>query len=197
MKRSKKVLAALLIAVIIVAIELVVFLQLSRGPTFRLGPSSATFEPAAPSYLDNSSILVVSASSVYGRYPFESTSLLPGSSAVIHGGDHCFIINVTIRNDYTLENLPPNQVVVTYPNGTTINDTASVYVFLTASIYDKQGKIVQATDVTPPYGPPSGGAYAYLQSRENATLAIYLSTSRQYIDHYDIILRYVGTIPLP
>ena len=199
-KLGKKALAALLVAIIVVAVGVVVFLQLTRKPIFHVGPSSAAVEPPASSYLDNSSVFLISATSQYGVYPFASAvSPISGSAPVIQKGDPCFIINATIRNDYTLENLPPNQVGTEYnANGTATNTPATnVYVFLTASIYDKQGKIIQATDVTPPYGYPSGGAFVNLQSGENATLTIYLATSRQDIDHFDIILRYIGTIPLP
>ena len=200
MTLSKKALAILLVIIIAVTVGTVIFLQLTEKSMVSIGPSAAIVEPAASSYLDNSSIFLISATSAYGTYPFTSAvSPKLGSTPVIREGDSCFIINATIRNDYTLENLPPNQEGTEYyANGTTVNiPSAGVYVFLTALIYDKQGRILQATDVTPPYGYPSGGAFVYLQSGENATLTIYLATSRQDINHFDIIVRYIGVIPLP
>ena len=104
---------------------------------------------------------------------------------------------MTIGNDYTLENLPPNQVTVYYSNGTAVPKSAHTYVFLTATVYDKQGNTIQATDVTPPYGLSNGGGYASLQSGQNATLTIYLATSRKDIDHFEIVLRYIGPSPPP
>ena len=199
MKLNKQALAIVIVIIIAITVGTVVFLQLTKTSMFNVGPSAAIVEPAPYSYLENSSIFLISATSAYGSYPFTSSSLEPGSTAVIQKGDPCFIINATIRNDYTLENLPPNQEGTTYyANGTTTNTpSAGVYVFLTASIYDKQDRIIQATDVTPPYGPPSGGAFVYLQSGENATLTMYLATSQQDIDHFDLIIRYIGTVPLP
>jgi hypothetical protein len=200
MKLSKKALAILLVVIVAVTVGTVVFLQLTMKSMVSVGPSAAIVEPAASSYLDNSSIFLVSATSAYGTYPFKSAvSPRPGSTSAIQEGDPCFIINATIRNDYTLENLPPNQMGTEYfANGTAANiPSVGAYVFLTASIYDKQGRIVQATDVTPPYGYPSGGAFVYLQSGENATLTIYLATSQHDINHFDIIIRYIGVIPLP
>jgi len=41
----------------------------------------------------------------------------------------------------------------------------------------------------------SGGAFVYLQSGENATLAIYLATSQQDIDQFDLILLNIGALP--
>jgi hypothetical protein len=199
-KLSRKAFAILLVIIIAVTVGTVVSYQLTKKSMIIVGPSLAVVEPASPSNLDNSSIFLISATSAYGTYPFVSAvSPKPGSTPIILKGDPCFIINATIKNDYTLENLPPNQAGTKYyANGTTTNTPSTgVYVFLTASIYDKQGRIIQATDVTPPYGYPSGGAFVYLQSGESATLTIYLAISQQDINHFDIILRYVGTIPLP
>ena len=200
MKLSVKALSILLVIIVAVSVATVISYQLTQKSKVNVGSSSAVVEPAAPSYLDNSSIFLTSATSAYGPYPFASAvSPKLGSTPVIQKGDPCFIINATVRNDYTLENLPPNQEGTTYyANGTATNTpSADVYVFLTASIYDKQGRIIQATDVTPPYGYPSGGAFVNLQSGANATLTIYLATSQQDIDHFDLIIRYVGVIPLP
>ena len=199
MKFSKKALTILLVIIIAVTVGTVVSYQLTKKSMIIVGRSLEVVEPAAPSNIGNSSIFLTSATSAYATYPFASAvSPKPGSTPVILKGGPCFIINATIRNDYTLENLPPNQAGTKYyANGTTTNaPSVGVYVFLTASIYDKQGRIIQATDVTPPYGFPSGGAFVYLPSGENATLTIYLATSHQDINHFDIILRYVGTIPL-
>jgi hypothetical protein len=196
----KKILAILLACIVAIAIGAVTYWELNEKAGAILVPSTAIVEPAIDSYIGNSSIYLILATSFYGPYPFASAvGPQPEASPVIKEGNPCFIINVTIRNDYTLENLPPNQVGTEYyANGTTTNEpSASVYVFLTARIYNKQGNVIQATDVTPPYGFNNGGAYASLQSGENATLSMYLATSQKDIDHFNIVLRYVGNIPLP
>lgn len=194
----KKILAILLACIVAIAIGAVAYLELNEKAVAIVVPSAAIVDPAANSYIGNSSIFLVSANSFYGPYPFASAvGPPPGSTPAIEEGNPCFIINVTIRNDYTSENLPPNQVPQYYANGTVAKPTAIVYVFLTAAIYDKQGNVIQATDVTPPYGFNNGGAYASLQSGQNATLTIYLATSHKDVDHFEIVLRYVGNIPPP
>jgi hypothetical protein len=116
---------------------------------------------------------------------------------VIKEGNPCFIINATIRNDYTIENLPPNQITMYFANGTAAPKSAHAYALLTAKIYDKQGNVIQATDVTPPYGLANGGAYASLDTGQNATLTMYFATSQKNVDHFEIVLRYVGSLPPP
>jgi hypothetical protein len=194
-KFTKKALAILLAIIIAVAIGVAVSIQLTGKP--RVKASEAYAEPVPPSYLDSSSILLLSTASSYGSYSFANAILYPGSTPIIEKGNSCFIVNATIQNDYSLRNLPPNQITLNYPNGTVSNESTSAYVFLTAAVYDKQGNVIQATDVTPPYGPPSGGAFVNLESGENATVTMYLATSRQDIDHFSIVLRYVGVVPLP
>jgi hypothetical protein len=198
MNIRRKALAILLTMIIAVTVGVVVFLQLTEKSTISITPASAVVEPPAPGYIGNSSIYLVSTSSFYGPYPFASAvGPPPGSTPVIKEGNPCFIINATIRNDYTLENLPPNQVTLYYSNGTAESKSAHVYAFLTAKIYDKQGNVIQATDVTPPYGFWNGGAYASLGSGQNETLTMYFATSQKNVDHFEIVLRYVGSLPPP
>jgi len=187
--------------IIAITVGVVVFLQLtekSTAGTSPVSPASADAQPSVPGYIGNSSIFVVSASSFYGQYPFASAvGPPPGSTPVIKEGNPCFIINATVRNDYTLENLPPNQVTLYYSNGTAEPKSAHVYAFLTARIYDKQGNVIQAIDVTPPYGFWNGGAYATLASGQNATLTMYFAASQKNVGHFEIILKYVGSLPPP
>jgi hypothetical protein len=60
----------------------------------------------------------------------------------VQKGDPCFIINVTIRNNYSAENPLPDHNLFNMSN-----PDANVY--LTAQIFNSQGQI-KATDVTPP-----------------------------------------------
>ena len=80
-KFSKKIIAILLAIGLATTIGLIIFFQLPQE-------SNAKVEPAAPSYIANSKILLLSANSSYGYIcgnPFSP----------------CFIVRVTIRNDYT------------------------------------------------------------------------------------------------
>jgi len=193
-----KALAILLTAIIVVAVGATVYVLRTEKPKIEIVPSSAVVEPAGPSYIDNSSMYLVSAASYYGPYPFASAiGPQSGATPVIEKGNPCFIVNLTVRNDYAVNNLPPNEVPQYYANGSVAEPTGSVYVFLTVKLYDKQGNIVPAIDVTPPYGLPNGGAYASIQSGQNATITIYMATSQKDIEHFGVVLRYVGNIPPP
>ena len=150
-------------------------------------------EPVAPQYLPyngtESSIFLVSATPSLGPYPGPSVKQM-GNTPGIKKGDPCFIINVTVRNDYSSEYPPPFQNIYNVTN-------PDAYIFLTAQIFNSQGQ-VNATDVTPPYPPvPYPGAYTSLASGENATVTIYLATSHRDISSFQIILEYVGVLPPP
>jgi hypothetical protein len=150
-------------------------------------------EPVAPQYLpcngNESSIFLVSATPSLGPYPGPSVKQM-GNTPGIKKGDPCFIINVTVRNDYSSRNPPPFQNIYNVTN-------PDAYIFLTAQIFNSQGQ-VNATDVTPPYPPvPYPGAYTSLSIGENATVTIYLATSHRDITSFKIILEYVGVLPPP
>ncbi len=206
-KKKKLLLSAVLMALVVSGVLVFIVLSSSANhiPTV---PSGAASSQVTPYYLPlpsggDSKILVTTVTSAYGTYPFASASPLgspngPVPTPVIERGDSCFIVNVTIRNDYTDQNLPPNQPTMILPNGETYTTNYShVYVYLTAQIYDKHGNVIAATDVTPPYGFTNGGANTFLNSGENTTLTIYLATSRQDIDHFNIAATYIGASMLP
>ena len=198
MDMRTKALAILLTTIIAVALGATIYALGIEKPKIGITPSSAVVEPAAPDYIGNSSIFLISATSSFGPYPFVSAvGPQPGATPVIEKGNRCFIVNLTVRNDYAVNNLPPNETPLYYANGSVVKPTGSVYVFLTVKLYDKQGNVVQAIDVTPPYGLPNGGAYDSLQSGQGGTLTIYMATSQKDIDHFGVVLEYVGNTPPP
>jgi len=154
---------------------------------------AANIEPVAPQYLPyeggESRIFLVSANSTYGSYPGPSVPQM-GNAQGVRKGDPCFIINVTVRNDYSAENPLPDQSLYNMSN-------PDANVNLTALIFNSRGQI-KATDVTPPYpAVPLMGTYLSLASGENGTATIYLATSHQDINRSDVVLQYVGTQPAP
>ncbi len=198
MDTRRKTITILLTIIIAVATGATIYSLGTEKPKIEITPSSAVVEPAAPSYIGNSSIYLISAVSSFNPYPFASAvGPQPGSTPVIEMGKQCFIVNLTVRNDYAANNLPPNEQPMYYANGSVIKPTGSVYVFLTVKLYDKQGNVVQAIDVSPPYGLPNGGAYDSLQSGQSGTLTIYMATSQKDIDHFGVVLEYVGNTPPP
>ena len=75
-------------------------------------------------YLDGSRLFLVSAKATYG----------------MHNGQACFIINATVRNDYTEQQPPPMD---NFPS----NSSGIAYFGLTAKLFDKTGPIA-SSDVT-------------------------------------------------
>jgi len=131
-------------------------------------------------YLSGSRIFVVSTNASYGYYPY------PTVMTLAEYGEPCFIIDVTIRSDYSTQNPPPD------PNP----GSASLYVFLTAHLFNGENQI-NATDITPEVGFVNGGAFASLNSGESATLTIYLATNNTNITSFQIVTRFISGIPVP
>lgn len=135
-----------------------------------------------------SEIFLVSANASYGYYPYPTVTSPNGDGVKLaEYGEPCVIISVTIRSDYSTQNPPPNP---------SPGNSTSVYVFLTAQIFNGENQI-NATDITPPVGFANGGAYAPLRSGESATLTIYLATNNTNITRFQIVTRYIGGIPPP
>ncbi len=147
---------AILLVIVALAILTVVVFNPPPAPTPTATPSampkgtpfatSPPISPLEPGYLpypypngNASSVYLLSATYSYGTYPFGGEQTLRNETPV-QEGDTCFIINVTLRNDYTLENPPPNQI--------STNTSTSVDVTLTAHIFNAQGQ-VNANDVSP------------------------------------------------
>ena len=153
-------------------------------------PIPIAYNGTSPSgyYLSDTRIFLVSANASYGYYPYPTVTSPSGNDVILaENGEPCFIINVTIRSDYSTTNPPPN------PNP---NNPSFVYVFLTAQIFNGENQI-NATDITPPVGFVNGGAYAPLSSAESATVTIYLATNNPDITSFQIVSRFVSGVPPP
>jgi hypothetical protein len=146
--------------------------------------------PIYPSFNgDESKIYLANANGTYGAYPFASVPQM-GSNPGIEKDAPCFIINLTVRNDYTDQNPLPGSDLWGRNN-------TDASIFLTAKICNAQGAIA-AVDVTPPYpGIPYSGAYIGLSGGETTTKTIYLATNHTDIDHFEIVVEYIGAIPPP
>jgi hypothetical protein len=134
-----------------------------------------------------SRIFVVSANASYGVYPYDTRTAFGGSSIVVKNGEPCIIINVTILNDYSTQNITP----AFNPQNST-----SVQVCLTAQLFngEKQIKTTDLLIVGLPANAP--GANAWINYGENATISIYLATKNTDITSFQIVPRYIGMLPL-
>ena len=170
--KFNRTIGALLIAIIAATIgAVVVFQQLAMKTAKSVIPSTAVLEPAAPSYIGNSSIYLISAKPYYGTYR----------------GTAVFMINVTVRNDYSLQQPPP----IIFPpsfNG------SRVFFILYADLYDKNGARINS-NLYFPAGEPFTYWMVDLNDGQTTSLAIYMATSSRDVDHYSLILEYLEGIP--
>ncbi len=173
MKFRRRTLGIILVMVMVIAIGVVVFLQLTANSTASVGPSVAVVEPPAPSYIGNSSIYLLSANASYGKYY----------------GTLCFIINVTVRNDYTPQQPPPN-------NPTQENNGYAWFILI-AKEYDKNSTQINAQEFIPPDSHPNYNQQG-LSSGETLSFNIYMTTTQQHdVDHYELEFGWLGAFPAP
>ncbi|MGA2524574.1 MAG: hypothetical protein ABSF65_10540 [Candidatus Bathyarchaeia archaeon] len=193
-KKKRRTVLTLAVIALIIVLAVLTFIILYFPHNQTSTPTAANVEPIAPQYLpyegNASRIFVVSATPSYGSYPGPTVPQTDGTPGIKKGAP-CFIINVTVRNDYSAENPLPDHNIFNFSN-----PMASA--FLTAKIFNNQDQI-SATDVTPPYPPvPIPGALVYdLASGKSTTVTIYLATNHQDINRFEIILEYVGSVPPP
>lgn len=153
-------------------------------------PISPHYLRTIPDLFGNSSETRIFLAEANPRYGYYNETVHPSNPDYpeVHKGDPVFIINVTLRNDYTEDNPPPGGF--DYNNASTI--------ILKTQLYDKNGAI-EARDVTPPY---PGGFHVSSQSYEikrgeTISFDIYLLTSNREIDRFELYIYYIYSIPMP
>ncbi len=98
-------------------------------------------------------------------------------------GDPCFLVNATVRNDYTTD-----------PLWTDEDSPPSLYnnhVKLTAILYNQQGR-VDAVDVTYPINSYHGGHVFKVEPEKTHSIELYLATENKNIERYEIYVTYIG-----
>ena len=168
---GKKILSIALACIIVVSIGTVKYLWLNAKSTATIIPSTANDEPAAPSYIGNSSIYLLSANSSYGTYD----------------GTSVFMVNVTVRNDYTLQQQPPNN--------SSASGTGEAYFILLANLYDKNNTQINAQEYIPPQDHPDYSQVS-VNSGGTTSLTIYMATSNRDVEHYSLAFGYLGAVPI-
>jgi hypothetical protein len=187
-KKGKIIILAVIIAILVILLSAFWIIPQIHPASISAPIASNATSPSGyylPYEGNNSKIFLVSANASYGNYPYPTVTLFNGS--VVKNGEPCFIINVTIRNDYSIQDPPP------YSQS---NNPTLAYVFLTAQIFNGKNQI-NAMDITPPVNMANGGAYAPLSSGENATLTMYLSTNNRDITSFQIVARFILGLPPP
>jgi hypothetical protein len=173
-------------ASVCVIIAVVIFFQffVSRIPV------TEPFQSAAGYYLpyegNISKIFVISSNASYGFYPYGTRTSLGGVTVVTHG-EPCFIINVTMRNDYSSQFPPP------YPNP---HYPTSVVVILTGTLFNGSNQI-NTTDLFRVGLPPDAGAFTGMNGGEDATLSLYLAINQRDVTSFHIVPIFIGGTPPP
>jgi hypothetical protein len=152
-------------------------------------------QPAELGYLRLSSeltkIYLVSANTSYEAYP-EDLIQQWNNVTVVHKGEPCFVLNLTLRNDYALndDTAPAQKIPI-------MNYTGTMWMTLSVALFDKTGNRINATDITYADTPmPSAGEFG-VHNGETGAVDVVLATQSRNIDHYNVTLGYLGILPYP
>ncbi|MCJ7720823.1 hypothetical protein MUO98_00230 [Candidatus Bathyarchaeota archaeon] len=180
----KKLVLLVAVAVVLVSVLGVYYLiESSNAPNIE-GPSSAYLQKLSSS--DETMIFLVSTDNPrYGVYEGSDVDWFGGE---VHEGDPCFIVNVTVRNDYTTTPLWTDE---DSPSG-----LYNRYVKLTALLYNQQGE-VDAVDVTGPINFDGGVNEFLIEPEQTHSVELTLATDSKNVEQYEIYVAYVGPLPEP
>ena len=151
-------------------------------PGYVLEPTSNT---SSRSFFESATrIFLVFATTYYGYANETVKSPNPTEGNIISKGDPIFIINATLRNDYTT------------PNPLPLSTNNYAFIFATATLYS-QNRTITAKEVssTNDYSGAFPTAFLGLASGATASVAIWMSTTNRNVDNYTISLDVFGTPP--
>ena len=182
----KKPILVVAVAVILVLVIGLYFWNLMFSPSNSStieGPSSGylTYYPEFKGGNETMIFLVSTDNPRYGFYNWNDTKWYGGE---VHEGDPCFIVNITVRNDYI------DPIIADSP----LNGTFYKYISLTTYLYDEQGR-VDAVDVTYPINRIWGGHWFSVNPGETHSLEVYLATESKDIERYEIYVNYIEPFP--
>jgi hypothetical protein len=180
-----------------VALALVVALFAILGIIFNPKDSLSTVNIKAvnPQYLPYSSsnatkIFLVSAEPRYGYWTQNDTHMDWFSNGpVIHKGDPVFVVNLTVRNDYTKNDGAGVLGRVDSQNRSSVG--------FTVTLFDKDNNVISAVQAYPKTVTQLNLSFFALQSGETASCELYFATCNRNIDHYEIFVAYVSSVPAP
>ncbi len=163
----------MIVALVIVASVAAILLAINLAkPTLnQISVANAKLDDAG--YLNGTKLFLISAKTMYGT----------------HDGQACFIIDATVRNDYSAQEPPPM-------NNFGGNSTGTAYFGLTGKLYDETGQIA-SSDVTSPGSAPLGVPEIGLDSGQTYKMEIDLATSSHDVDNYSISLIDIAGYPIP
>ena len=179
----KKIILLIIVSLVAVSALGAYYLYESFNVSNIQTPSSGYLTRIPNPFSNESKIFLVS--STNHRYGFYNWNY---SHWNIQMGDPCFIVNVTVRNDYTTD-----------PIHTDENSPAGLYynhVKLTAFLYDQDGR-VNSVDVTYPINSLHGGHVFKIEPEETYSVELYMATETTDIERYEIYVAYIGSAMEP
>jgi hypothetical protein len=159
-------------------------IYLSGAPT---KPGDSLAIPRYLSYNDmTSKIYLIDSITSYDK---TNETYATADGQIVEKGTSLFVITMTLRNDYTSDNPAPplnNQDQTSPADGT-------AYLYLTAQLYDKDGKL-NATNVSMSDFslPTKSGTGLVLSSGQTTSIKIYMATSQTNINRYELNLYFLG-----
>ncbi len=160
-----------------------VFPVFSEVPAWTVEPSSSYY--LCDRALNLTKIFVVSATPKYGFYPVD-----PLNNAIpfmITKGTPVFILEVTIRNDYT-----PQTPLWRNDSGGNYS-CSDVWFCLRAVLTDENGSVLHVPAVTPPYPQmPFGVPQFFQKSGTTQIYNLYFLVNTRNVSHYQIYVSYLS-----
>ncbi len=186
MAQEKKTKRRQFVSAFVVAI---LFLALVIGAFVYLEVTFSKF-PASNAKLANSGYLKVpslpSQDSGYSKLFLVSANASYG----VYNGEKCFIINATLRNDYSAQEHPPDGL-------SGYNSSGNVFFILWAKLFSNN-KQISANEITAPNAMPVHGSPQHsLEAGETGWFEMYMASSAQNIDTFTIDLVAFGGLPIP
>jgi hypothetical protein len=181
---------AIVVAILLISSTLLALYLFNGAPIPNKDLSTANIKPQTPHYLayssgNESKIFLLSAEPSYSYWTQNSTHMdWFTNGPIIHKGDPVFIINATIRNDYTQND--QNRV----------NDSNFSWVVLNIVLYDKN-RIIDALQAYPQVDTRLNGHIFTFNSGETTSFGVFMSTSNRQIDHCEILVTIVSSMPPP
>jgi hypothetical protein len=182
---------AIAVAVLLISSTLLALYLFNGAPIPDKDLSTANIKPQTPHYLayssgNESKIFLLSDDPTYGYWTQNDTHMdWFTNGPIIHKGDPVFIINATIRNDYTQND--QNKV----------NGDKFSWVVFNIVLYDKTGTVIDALQAYPQVDTRLNGHIFTFNTGETASYGVFMATGNRQIDHYEILVATVSSMPPP
>jgi hypothetical protein len=195
----KYVIAAAVVVLAIFVGSVFTYISMSNpsAPTPTPTPSFSTsnIKPVNPHYLafsygNESKIFLISAEPKYDYWTQNDTHMdWFANGPVVHRGDPVFVVNLTIRNDYTQNDSAGAVSAVDSQNRSSVG--------FTVTLFDKNNNVIDALQAYPQTVTALNVSFFSFKSGEAESFELYFATGNREIDHYILFVAYVSSQPAP